>query len=352
MENDIDKIDGDTKTSGGVLENVADVIADVVTGNSLPAPIRRNAFKAFDRLCTAAIDVPVSWLEGVAAERRAETAARVKMLSTSGDQIANQMNIPEEYARVAVKKYGHRIVREQVNLDNITETAAKMIQAEASENEAQTADAPENELSDDWLNTFEEEARQKSSEEMRVLFARILAGEISKPSSFSIKTVKLLSQLDNEAATVFRKLCSLSISLRATNAIVDARVVSLNGNAASNSLQDFGLGFSALNTLHEYGLVISDYNSFMGYKSSVFTQDAKFVWGFTYQNRTHVLVPMEGWHPNNSLNVHGVALSKSGRELLQIVDIIPDDQYTKALGEYFENRKLTMTLVAEKQEKS
>jgi hypothetical protein len=40
---------------------------------NLPLPIRKNLFKALDQLCTAIIDIPVAYLEGKAAERRAET---------------------------------------------------------------------------------------------------------------------------------------------------------------------------------------------------------------------------------------------------------------------------------------
>jgi addiction module HigA family antidote len=38
---------------------------------------------------------------------------------------------------------------------------------------------------------------------------------------------------------------------------------SLNGNAASNALRQYGLSFDDLNTLQEYGLIIADYNSWM-----------------------------------------------------------------------------------------
>jgi hypothetical protein len=93
-----------------------------------------------------------------------------------------------------------------------------------------------------------------TSEQMKRLFGKILAGEIRHPQSYSIKTVRLVAQLDNRAAELFRVICSLSVSLRlqtilspnttATNTILlDARVVYLGSNAASNSLYSYGINF-------------------------------------------------------------------------------------------------------------
>ena len=51
-------------------------------------------------------------------------------------------------------------------------------------------------ISEDWFNIFEKEASQKSSEEMQRRFAQVLAGEIEKPGSHSIKAVKALGDMD------------------------------------------------------------------------------------------------------------------------------------------------------------
>ncbi|MFT4636435.1 MAG: hypothetical protein ACI854_001400 [Arenicella sp.] len=50
--------------------------------------IRKNAFKAFAQLFTTAIEIPVTDLEGITAEKRAKTKARVKIIDTQASQIA------------------------------------------------------------------------------------------------------------------------------------------------------------------------------------------------------------------------------------------------------------------------
>lgn len=58
------------------------IVTDLVTEATIPAPIKRNIFKAFDRLCSSLVDVPAAFLEGIAEEKRAATKARVNLIET------------------------------------------------------------------------------------------------------------------------------------------------------------------------------------------------------------------------------------------------------------------------------
>ena len=236
-----------------------DIITDLVADAAIPGisgPVRRNFLKALGQLCSAAIDFPVAYLTGKADERRAETAARIKLIYTSANQIAQQMRTDPEYARIAVQKFGQRVLREQVNLDLISQKAAMELQSASDSVDQSGADESDDTINDDWLNTFETEARQISTEEMQAYFGKVLAGEITKPGSYSRRTVKILGSLDQNIANHFVRLCSMCISRSRF-----FRVPSLGGNAGDNALQEYGLDFDALNLLNEHGLVISEYNS-------------------------------------------------------------------------------------------
>lgn len=290
-----------------------------IVSSGIPEPIKVNLFKAIGQLCSAIIDIPISYLEGVSAERRAETQARIKIISTSAEQIASQMNVDPEYARVAVKKYGQKIIKEQINLDSVVKIAVDEIGKNSYQDSNNNQEIPE--ISTDWLNIFEQEASQKNSEEMRLLFGKILAGEILKPSSYSIRTIKVISQLDNQAANLFHTFCSLCVSLQVGNHLLDARVVSTSGNAASNSLQKYGLPFDSLNILQEYGLIISDYNSYMDYKLSIINiNNNTLTIPLKYQDKAYGLLPIEAKGSLAELRLNGVGLSHSGKELFNIVE--------------------------------
>lgn len=331
--------DCDLETTEDETSNALDVVTDMLCDSVIPAPIRRNAWKAFKQLCSAAIEWPVAYLEGKATEIRAGTESRVKIMKENADQIAEQMNVPPEYARRAANKFAQKIIREQVNLDEISAVAANELnKGEPTNSKDQGADKySEQTVNDDWLNSFEKEASQKSTEEMQLLFGRILAGEIRKPGSFSIRAVKILSELDQSTATLFKKLCSVCIVLEIPkdDLILDIRVPSLGGNAGSNVLLRFGLGFKELNILHEHGLVIQDYNTQLDYGVCVMRENSRAVLPFRHQQREWALRSIVDWDILKALGIPGVAFSRTGRELFRIVDLDPMEKYTEELKKYF-----------------
>ncbi len=338
------------------LSTVTNAVTDLVTdgASSLPAPIRRNAFKALDRLCTALMDLPVAYLEGKAAERRAETQARMQLISASTEQIAHQIDVDPKYALLAGEKYARRIVQEQINLDKICDFAAQEIEissekatsSEKTDDQKEDADSKKPEISDDWLDNFRKEACGKSNEEMQILFGKILAGEVTRPESFSIRTVKIMGQLDSRAASLFRRLCSLCVSMGVPDMILDSRVPSLGTNAGQNGLKDYGLTFSNLNILQEYGLIISDFNSYMDYRPAI-ARNNRVGLALNYCNTHWGLVPEKAgnWPVDKELRISGVQLTNSGRELQKIVEIEPDEKYTSALTSYFLDSGLQLTTV-------
>ena len=118
------------------------------------------------------------------------------------------------------------------------------------------------------------------------------------------------------------------------------------GHAASNSLQAYGLGFDALNILQEYGLIIADYNSYMDYRPAV-VHEGRVGLPMIYQNAQWVLMPKAAPPVNQpfsqAFNVTGVGFSRSGKELLSIVEIARHDKYTEDLQLFFDKEGMTMT---------
>ena len=323
-----------------------DLASDFLLDTTIPTPIRKGALKALSQLCTALIDVPLGGLRRRESEKWAETEARNKIKEGITAQTVEQMKVDQEYAQNAVKKYGEKILREQSNLDKICAIAAKLLKKEKSARSTdQGADSGEEKtINDDWLNNFENEARQKSSEEMQLRFGRILAGEIKNPGSYSIRAVKILGELNQNDATLFRKLCSICVILEIPTAghILDVRVPSLGGNAGTNSLSKYGLGFDQLNILSEYGLIISDYNSWFNYQLCIANEDLPVVIPFRHQGRGWVLLPSPEQEKGKEFRLSGVKFSRVGRELFSIVDQDSMGDYTDDLKKFFARQSLQM----------
>ena len=327
-----------------------DVVTDLVLDSTIPAPIRKGAFKAFGQLCTALIDAPLGGLRRRDAEKQAESEARIQIIKENAAQITQQMNVPTEYAQRAGNKFAEKIIREQINLDKTSVIAANELKTEEfrSSTDQSTDSGEEKTISDDFLNSFEEETRQKSTEDMQLLFGRILAGEIRKPESYSIKAVKILGQLDQNTAALFKKLCSICIVLEnpVDGYIFDARVPSLGGNAGDNALREYGLGFLHLNILNEYDLIISDYNSWYEYNLALGNEippDRLLLW---YQGRYWDLLTLPGWDQNQQqFRLSGVALSHAGCELFRLIDPDPMEVHTEKLKKFFAQQNLQMVEV-------
>jgi len=63
----------------------------------------------------------------------------------------------------------------------------------------------------DWFIRFYEAVGNISNEEMQDLWAKILAGEISHPSSFSLRRNDILKNINKSDAELFEKICNVSI---------------------------------------------------------------------------------------------------------------------------------------------
>ena len=66
----------------------------------------------------------------------------------------------------------------------------------------------------DWTARFFNEVQDVSSDEMRTIWAKILAGEVERPGSTSARTLTILKNLDRKPARLFNTLCSVCASIR------------------------------------------------------------------------------------------------------------------------------------------
>jgi hypothetical protein len=327
-------------TDADDLSSIASNVSDIFTGVSIPEPIKKNLFKALSQLCSAAVSIPVAYLEGKADEIKAGTSARVKIISATGEKIAEQIKIDPAYVQIAQEKFTKKVVREQINLDKICQIAIEDIGNSAHDTKTDHGKAPP--INEDWLNHFQKEASLKTTEEMRLHFGKLLSAEIRKPGTFSLKTISTLSDLDSATAQSFVGLCSLAISIK-HESFDDSRVVSLGGNASNNSLKKYGLSFSELNNLLEHGLIISDLHSWRDYGFSIVDEDNKVALPFIYASKMWAL---ESKLKHKTCKLHGVAFSKVGRELLTIIDISPREEYTSELKTFFQSIGFNMMPVA------
>ena len=99
----------------------------------------------------------------------------------------------------AIQRHLGNAAREQENLENIALRAAE----EIAELDLTDDIIVKDEVGDDWLHKFSQFAGAVSDEEMQKVWAKLLAGEFRKPGTFSFRTLRLVSELDDSIAKDF-----------------------------------------------------------------------------------------------------------------------------------------------------
>lgn len=65
----------------------------------------------------------------------------------------------------------------------------------------------------DWFNRYITLAENVSNKTMQDLWAKILAGELSRPGSYSLKALKVFREMSIVDAKLLAKACSLAVKL-------------------------------------------------------------------------------------------------------------------------------------------
>lgn len=139
-------------------------------------------------------------------EKRAgnKTTAEQKVLETLVPDIAKRIAGDEALMGRALVSVMGEAYRKQENKEAVVEECLKDIEGK-EENVSSNPDP----LDEDWLDIFSSYAEKANTERTRQLWGRILSGEVRNPGQFSLKTLRLLSEIDKETAEIFVEKCSL-----------------------------------------------------------------------------------------------------------------------------------------------
>lgn len=166
--------------------------------------------------------------------------ARIKA-NTGQKKAAGKIAIEGLYRTEEEKrKLENRAATVQIAVDEMNETPS-------------TSDAKQ-EIDDDWLNIYARLAEDKSSNELRSLFGKILAGEIRKPGSYSLRTLQFISTLSRDDAHQISAFFSFAIDAQFVPLPEDANNEKEPGLPARILMAELGIATS----LNQFdGLVMS-----------------------------------------------------------------------------------------------
>lgn len=204
--------------------------------------------------------------------------------------------------------------RKQINIDNIAHIAGTQLNQEQ--------EVSEENIENDWTTRFFNIAEDISDEEMQNLWGRILAGEIKKPKSFSIRTLELLKNLSKEEAEIFAKFSSLKIFAGNTDMVFNQD----NGKFLED---EFDIKFTDRLLLTELGLISSENNL----EFSFYATDTNKITNFIEFGNQGIFIERPENTPIQAISV--LVFTKVGSELSKLIDQEPNINYIRKICSSF-----------------
>lgn len=230
----------------------------------------------------------------VKAKAEAEAAAEKRMIEIETDERIAQ--------RLAAKE-----IRRQENIDFIVERAALILLEKGT-----ISDKP---VDVDWATRFFEYAQDISMEEMKNLWAKILAQEVESPSSFSLRTLDVLRNITAEEARTFVKVAQFVLHDGNTFLLGDESI-----------LKQMGVSYLDLSLLVECGILQPTDLAMINYPSSEDEDTVVSVFNGKYWIK--LTIPKQSGKASVIIRM----VSKVGCELLKLVELEGNQEYVVAFA--------------------
>ena len=266
-------------------------------------------------------------------------AYEMKVISETLNQIGEKQNLPVVYKNGQVeiwqkpddktlilpeitiedrymKRIDYQERKRQENIENVTSVAARELSAET--------DAPDEAPSGDWVTRFFNCAQEVSSDEMQELWGRILAGEIKKPGSYSLRTLDFIRNLTKSEAEIFEHLAKKALQIPGGTWIISVHDKKwLKDERQIFPSQQFLLG--------ELGIMYPSDLSFEAFS----TPDANEI---ALLSDDYLLLLNRG-EIKSKVNLPIWKFTGTGQELLPLIQKPLDDQYIESIGMFFVKKK-------------
>jgi hypothetical protein len=273
---------------------------------NLPKIVAGPAGEAIARLIGGAVDIPAAWLNQVAQGVKDKTEAKTIVSKAVADAAANLARNDPEVVHRAAHALLSKELRHQTNREAIARKALEKLSEDPT---AQTS-----KIEDDWLNVFERYAEDASSERLQDLWGRILAGQLRRPTSFSLQTLRFVSELDEHMVALFEKW--------------SVRVI--DGDFIANPPK-IGPEFTELIALDDFGIITGATGNLNRTFKHAEQPPEKFTWGFKFKSHRMVVIIS----PPLNVVLDNVLLTRVGREIYSITKAKGSLEPIKAFADYF-----------------
>ena len=230
--------------------------------------------------------------------------------------------LPEDKQLVIADRVSRRARNEGITKQNNIENIIKKTVPYCANKDISTK------LDYDWLGRYIELAEGISNTTMQDLWAKILAGEILRPGSYSYKTIKLFREMSIFDAKLLAKACSFSVKDLNNKGV---RIISgayqqtslfnfLNRDReVSLDLSKLGLSYTDILSLSQNQLIYKQES-----ESTSLSKGESLTFNYSGQNLSLV-------SKKSAVSLQFYKFTPIGTELVQLINSKKDEEYLKAL---------------------
>ncbi len=213
---------------------------------------------------------------------------------------------PPPLAERSLARTSYQEAKKQLNIESVTQQAAEELRNEKT--------VSDEKVDEDWISRFFSIAENISTDEMQTLWGKILAGEVKRPGSYSLRTLDTLKNLTKTEAEVFVKVAQASVTAEGSSFIFSQE------NHDRFLEEEFNIKFLDVFLLRELGLMATTHVQ-MSLKT---TGEKEVTTAMVYGSKV-VLVKRK---PNTpAIVINADTFTQIGKQLLSLVEITPNEKY-------------------------
>jgi len=236
----------------------------------------------------------------------------------NGEISMNTFNL-EDFAKRAELRAKYQMLREQKNIESVVGKAYQEL--------LDAPEVPSDPVDEDWTNRFFNIVKEINTEEMQHIWSKILAGEITNPGSFSMRTLETIRNITRDEAASFQRILPCVVHSGSDMFITSSNDV----------YEKYGISYADILQLDECGLMVS--SGTLTLTQTIQEENRIFIWT---DERAMISSASPEQPRKISYGIH--TLTRAGKELFNILNHMPNNDYFTDFAEQIFNANKTATI--------
>lgn len=217
----------------------------------------------------------------------------------------------DEFVKRTQSRLAFQELQKQQNIESVADKAYELLMG--------VSECSIEPVSQDWMTRFFNSVEDISNEFMQDIWAKILAGEVMRPKTYSLRTLEVLKNISKEEAELFERVAPLACTIE--------NDVFFSSN--TEVLNKHGVYYEDILILDECGLINSD--GMISINPEISSTDSIII-----HNKTLLLKVKGNKEEKIKISFGVFAFTKVGKELYSILHTNANDKYINDFAEEIE----------------